>query len=97
MSGKVVEPFFMVLKRFTREVLPGIQPTSVVVFLCLKEHERGSDGLCCPSQNTIAKETSLSLITVKRALKELEQVRAIVITRPEKRDQHRHNSYRLLY
>jgi DNA-binding MarR family transcriptional regulator len=64
-----------------------IPPNCKFVALCILKHRNNKNGFCFPSQETISKETGLSKPTVKRAIKQLEELAIIEVERS-----HRHSN-----
>ncbi len=59
---------------------PGIKPSEKLVLLILANHA-DEKGYCWPSQKTICRETCLSESAVKRAIRELEFIGLLQVTR----------------
>ena len=60
--------------------LMKLLPRDLSVYCCLKYHS-GDDFTCFPSRKTIAKECQMTMPTVDKALKDLEDKALITITR----------------
>lgn len=84
---------FSIVPRF---VWQGCQPSEVAVYCALASRVDWETGVCWPSRTTIAKDASVSLSTVKRALRKLVEVGAIEIERRTSEEgDHASNLYRL--
>lgn len=71
-------------------------PMDVKVYGCLALYVDWNTGYCWPSRDTIAQRLNVSLSSVKRSLKRLEQIGAIAIThRPKSEGDHDTNLYQL--
>jgi hypothetical protein len=71
-------PYIFMANKYTDAVfearLPGLQK---LVLLTLASYSNNEDGVCWPSNNTVAMRSGLSLTTVKKVLKELVEAKFV--------------------
>ena len=86
----------MILVRIRRDIYDQDLPSrakAVYIYLCDRANDEGT---CFPSHRKIAEDLGLSVSTVKRAIKDLEQAEAIEKTaRVHKKNGRRSNLYQI--
>lgn len=76
----------------------GVSPGAKLAYARLAQFA-GEDGECFPSQETLASELGVSVVQVKRYVKELVTANLLRVERPQGRDRlaHKNNRYTFIW
>lgn len=85
--------FFKMGNIFVDEYAKVLGKSAVGVYVCLKRHMHNKTRIAFPSEKTIAEKLDMSIRTVQRAIKKLEDYGFIIKQKTKSESQYLHNVY----